>query len=90
MCSITTQIQHKVNTHDPNVNLNDTQMKHSQTHGKYTMRSTSTKKIILCWTTIFRAQVKHAVALREHQFDGVNLYIPFCPGESAIYADRST
>ena len=37
--------------------LNDTQIKHSQTHGKHNTHSTSTP--ILCWNTILRAQVKH-------------------------------
>ena len=58
------QYQHKlkVNTHKPNTILNDTQIKHSQTHGKHTMHLTSAQKLILCWT-IFWAQVKYTVAL---------------------------
>ena len=38
------------------------------------MQSTSTQKLILlilCWNTIFRAQVKHTVALRVRQRAGI-------------------
>ena len=59
-----------VNTHEPNVNSYDTKTKQSQTHGKHHMRSTATQKLILCWNTIFRVQVKHTVVFREHPFAG--------------------
>ena len=41
--------------------------RHCNAHGKYTMRTTSTSKLMLCSNTIFRAQLKHTVAVyNEH------------------------
>ena len=60
-----------MNTHEPNVSSNVTQIKHSQTHIKYTMRTTSTEKLICARNTIvFRAQVKRTLMLNESQFVG--------------------
>ena len=54
-----------------NVNLDDTQIKQGQTHGKHIMWTKSTKKLFLCLITIFRAQVKHLLTLRERQIAGM-------------------
>ena len=55
--------------------LNDRQIKHGQTHGKHTMRSTSTQKLILRWNTIFEAHVKHTVTLPEVSLLGHPRYV---------------
>ena len=68
----------KVNTHEPNVNSNDTKIKHSQTHGKRTMHSTLTQKLVLCWNTIFSAQV-------DTQWRFANANLLGCSGKCRVH-----
>ena len=45
------------------------------------MRSISTQKLMLCWNTTFRPQVKHTVTLPERQFA---MEIWSCTGRTVV------